>query len=215
MKKSNVLLITILAIIVTLMIGYALFSETITVTGTATAKGNFDIKVTNVDAAKMDEFWGYKDIGIISASNININDNVVTTNVTLGAPGSTKYFIIKVENTGTIPAYLKSVTDENNKAYEVGITSYFAGKQVQNSEGTTWLYADMTPEGSYDSDYEDEYWGFFDNTINVSFLKDYVLDPGESTYYLFEYGWSSHSTSQEQLSISFTAKLNWEQVTAN
>ena len=46
MKKSNVLLITILAIIVTLMIGYALFSETITVTGTATAKGSFDIEVT-------------------------------------------------------------------------------------------------------------------------------------------------------------------------
>ena len=78
MNKSNKLLIGILAFVVVCVIGYALFSETITVTGTAMAKGNFDIKVTNVDAAKMNEVWGYKDIGIINTSNININDNVVT-----------------------------------------------------------------------------------------------------------------------------------------
>ena len=43
MNKKNKILVGCLALLLVLSVGYALFSETITINGTATAKGNFDI----------------------------------------------------------------------------------------------------------------------------------------------------------------------------
>ena len=43
MNKSNKILLGVLSFVVVCVVGYALFSENITVTGTATAKGSFDI----------------------------------------------------------------------------------------------------------------------------------------------------------------------------
>ena len=41
MNKSNKILLGVLLFVVVCVVGYALFSETITVTGTATASGDF------------------------------------------------------------------------------------------------------------------------------------------------------------------------------
>ena len=46
MNKSNKILLVVFSFIVVCVIGYALFSENITVTGTATAQGTFDTTVT-------------------------------------------------------------------------------------------------------------------------------------------------------------------------
>ena len=46
MNKSNKILLGVLSFVVVCVVGYALFSEKITVTGTATASGNFDINYT-------------------------------------------------------------------------------------------------------------------------------------------------------------------------
>mgnify|MGYP003308183578 CR=1 FL=1 len=43
MNKKNKILVGCLSLLLVLSVGYALFSETITINGTATAKGNFDI----------------------------------------------------------------------------------------------------------------------------------------------------------------------------
>ena len=46
LSKNNKILIGCLALLLVMSVGYALFSDTITVTGTATAKGNFDVTAT-------------------------------------------------------------------------------------------------------------------------------------------------------------------------
>ena len=46
MFKKNKILVGCLALLLVLSVGYALFSETITINGTATAKGNFDMTAT-------------------------------------------------------------------------------------------------------------------------------------------------------------------------
>ena len=43
MSKNNKIILVILTFIVSLMIGYALFSETVTISGTATSQGQFKI----------------------------------------------------------------------------------------------------------------------------------------------------------------------------
>ena len=43
MNNRNKILVGCLALLLALSVGYALFSETITINGTATAKGSFDI----------------------------------------------------------------------------------------------------------------------------------------------------------------------------
>ena len=46
MNKKNKILVGCLALLLVLSVGYALFSETIEINGTATAKGDFDITYT-------------------------------------------------------------------------------------------------------------------------------------------------------------------------
>ena len=45
-EKKSKILIGCLALLLVMAVGYALFSETITINGTATAKGDFDISFT-------------------------------------------------------------------------------------------------------------------------------------------------------------------------
>ena len=46
MNRRNKILVGVLAFVLVCVVGYALFSESITVTGTATADGNFNITAT-------------------------------------------------------------------------------------------------------------------------------------------------------------------------
>ena len=214
MKNNNKILLGILVFVVVCVVGYALFSETITVTGTATAKGNVSLTTTKLTAAEIEEYYNETDRGMIKSSNINISGNTITTSATLGMPGSAKYFAIKVENTGTIPVYLKSVTDENGNPAPTEGGSMFAGAYVATNQKTSSLMATIYPDMHYFEDYNDTPWGV-DSIVTVEELREYVLDPGESTYYLIEYVWPVVSTTQEELSLSFTVNLNWEQVTVN
>ena len=45
MNNKNKILVGCLALLLVLSVGYALFSETITINGTATAKGNFAFEI--------------------------------------------------------------------------------------------------------------------------------------------------------------------------
>ena len=45
-KRKNKILVGCLALLLVMAVGYALFSENITINGTATAKGDFDISYT-------------------------------------------------------------------------------------------------------------------------------------------------------------------------
>ena len=51
MKKKNMIIIGVIALILAVSVGYALFSDTLTINGTATAQGDFSFSVTKIGRA--------------------------------------------------------------------------------------------------------------------------------------------------------------------
>lgn len=115
MTKSNKFLLGIITLVVTLMIGYALFSETVTVTGTATAKGNFDITTTCITGLSSslnviaEGFPGTA--GDVKNSTCSVNGSSVTFSTELGYPGSYQFYTLQFKNTGTIDALFANDSD--------------------------------------------------------------------------------------------------------
>ena len=115
MRKSinRTTVIIVLAIFLTLSVGYALFSDTITIEGTATAQGNFDITATCQAGYSADlinigffESADQEQDGFVN-DTCTVSDDTVTASVELEQPGSARSFTINMKNTGSIDAYLK------------------------------------------------------------------------------------------------------------
>ena len=85
MKSKNNILVGCLALLLVLSVGYALFSETVTINGTATAKGDFSLKVSCMNAEENELFVEkneFKNVGV-SDSIISCNGTTVTSSVSL------------------------------------------------------------------------------------------------------------------------------------
>ncbi len=117
-NKSTIYIIISIAFVLALSIGYALCSESISISGTAKAEGEFSIEyscATGLDyfetkyptIAALDD----DDAGYTSASCDPITTpGTVALAVTLNYPGAKRYFRITAENTGSIDAAI----DVNN-----------------------------------------------------------------------------------------------------
>lgn len=120
-KRKNKILVGCLALLLVMAVGYALFSETITINGTATAKGDFDYEITTYNGITSElnssELYSlYLDQGIASdiypiyasvssdvESSITNTKNTITYSANLKYPTQKKYFTAKLTNTGSIP----------------------------------------------------------------------------------------------------------------
>ena len=126
MRKSmnRVTVIIILTVFLCLSVGYALFSDTITIEGTATAQGNFDIEascITNITpdliyslgieddvnkdgsvtpVSELFKEHGYKDV------SCTINNDTVNFSVGFDYPGAAKWYIVKMKNSSSVAATL-------------------------------------------------------------------------------------------------------------
>ena len=103
-KSKNKILVGCLALLLVMAVGYALFSENITINGTATAKGDFEITIT--EALIEDEKGS-------SGATATITDNGKSLKLSipnLEYPGAYVKVKYKVKNTGTIPALFSSRT---------------------------------------------------------------------------------------------------------
>ena len=115
MRKSinRTTVIIVLAIFLSVSVGYALFSDTITIVGTATAQGNFDIEASCTMGYDNDLriALGLYEEDIMESGYKNescvIGDNKATINVELEYPGASRAFIVNMKNTGTIDAFIK------------------------------------------------------------------------------------------------------------
>ncbi len=114
MNNKNKILVGCLALLLVLSVGYALFSETIEINGTATAKGNFNIDATCelVTESNKSNDNSYTMGGTGKCEIVN---GVIKTTSTLNKPGDRVLYRITLKNTGTIPALLKTVNSSNNK----------------------------------------------------------------------------------------------------
>ena len=126
MNKSNKILLGVLSFVVVCVIGYALFSETITVTGTATVDAKWSFKTTcnpGLDITAM-EALGVADMiteGGYKNDTCSVNGNKVTASVNLEYPTAIRWFTITVTNTGTIPAYYINIPDRDDVSQTVKV----------------------------------------------------------------------------------------------
>lgn len=110
MNRKNKILVGCLALLLVMSVGYALFSDTITINGTATAKGSFDVTGT-CDMGIISEIGTVESLGLSAEGGYEndsciVEDDVVTFKSDLLYPGARRYFTIKATNTGTIDAII-------------------------------------------------------------------------------------------------------------
>ena len=111
MNKRNKILVGCLALLLVLSVGYALFSETITINGTATAKGSFDITSTCYEGDYYNIFhpefdYRYKEGGYVDKI-CKANGNAVTISTELQYPSARRVYTVEMKNTGSMDAMLK------------------------------------------------------------------------------------------------------------
>jgi len=119
MKKNKRIIAIVLAIMLTVSVGYALFSQTINITGTAKAQGDFQITATcnvgldnNISTAfnwhwtKNSETPPADIPSSVNSSSCTVDGNNVTFSADLKYPGAKRLFTIKFKNTGTVDAYI-------------------------------------------------------------------------------------------------------------
>ncbi len=102
MKKKKYLIILILLLTISIMtIGYASFVTNINITGTATIKGKWDIRITNIETITATEGTNP---GTPTFTNTKINFNAELVN-----PGDEIKYKITISNLGTVNAKLDDV----------------------------------------------------------------------------------------------------------
>lgn len=137
MKKQSIAIMGVVAFILALAVGYALFSEDLTINGTATAEGSFDVEFTSVGTPTCVGFSSTCDAATLTKIADDKNSLTVTVNK-LEYPGAYVEIPITVTNKGTIPAILKNIeetgltTDPSIKVSYTGLTELKDQEVTQN-----------------------------------------------------------------------------------
>ena len=116
-KKANnkkIIIAVLIVLLLALAIGYAAFSDILTISGTANAKGTFDLEFQNAEVVKNVGADIEKTTAVISEDK-----NMLTVNVAdLSYPGSGVEFSVDIVNVGSIPAEVQAVTPTNTTGSE-------------------------------------------------------------------------------------------------
>ena len=96
--KRNNLLIVLVVLLLALAVGYAAFQQVLTISGTATAAGDWEVKF--VEPTQITDGHGTATI---------LADDTIDVNATLGFPGDACAVTAHITNTGKIPATLTSL----------------------------------------------------------------------------------------------------------
>ena len=172
MKKQNIIIIGVVAFVLAVAVGYAIFSETLTISGTATAEGNFDVQFTSVGTPTCVGFSQTCDADTLTEITEDKNTLNITVNK-LQYPGAYVEIPVTVTNVGTIPAILTNIE-------ETGLTTDPSIK--------------VTYEGLQE-------------------LKNQQISQGATQDFKIKVTWDQ-SSQQGASDVSFTIKLNYEQIKA-
>lgn len=111
MKKNNIIITFLIAIVCIMAITYAAFSTTLNINGTANIDSNWDIKITDVTTKNI--------IGeATKAFEPVVSDTSATFKTNLTSPGDSMTYTVTVTNEGTIDAKVGSIemTESQNPA---------------------------------------------------------------------------------------------------
>ena len=99
----NKLLVAALVVVGLASVAYAAFSQVLTINGTGTANGNWNVLITSITPHDQ---TGATD----QPSTPSFTSTTATFDVDLAYPGATASYDVVIENQGTIPALLSSLT---------------------------------------------------------------------------------------------------------
>ncbi len=138
MKKQSIAIIGVIAFVLAVAVGYALFSETLTVTGTATATGDFDVEFTKVGTITK---VGYTGAGDSEIAAISPDKNTLTVTVNkLDYPGAYVEIPVTITNKGSVSAKLKNIKETgltaDSRAIKVTYTGVAASDTPIATNGT-------------------------------------------------------------------------------
>jgi hypothetical protein len=100
----NKFLVAALVLVGLASVAYAAFAQILTINGTGTASGNWDVKILSITPTAQ---TGATD----KASTPSFTATSATFDVDLAYPGATSSYNVVIKNNGTIPAKLSSITD--------------------------------------------------------------------------------------------------------
>ena len=104
MKNKKTIIIGILIAIIALMgIGYAALAQVLTINGTATVTGTWDVRITGIEVG---DIGGATD----AANSPSFTATSATFSVELAYPTAYVAYLVTIENRGTIDARLDSIT---------------------------------------------------------------------------------------------------------
>lgn len=101
--KKNVLICALLLTIMVMAVGYAAFSQTLNINGTATIAGEWQVEITGIDS----ELEG---AATNKEGTPTFTSTTATFDVELVKPGDSATYTITVKNNGSIDAKLSSIT---------------------------------------------------------------------------------------------------------
>ena len=130
MKKQSIAIIGVIAFVLAVVVGYALFSDNLTVSGSATATGVGEI--TKV---------GYTAVDATEIAKISEDKNTLTVTVNkLDYPGAYVTIPVTITNKGSVSAKLKNINEtgltQDNRAIKVTYTGVAASDTVIKTNDT-------------------------------------------------------------------------------
>ncbi len=108
-KNQNTVIIVLIVLLLLLAVGYAAFSDVLSVSGTANAKGTFNLEFQNAEIVTA---VGVNETG--TKAEISEDKNTLNVSVVdLAYPGAGVEFSVDIVNVGSIPAQVNAVTPTN------------------------------------------------------------------------------------------------------
>ena len=103
-KKRNIIIGSLCCLLVFMGIGYAILSQTLNISGIANMKGNWNVKITNMELVDETKTGRAEEVSHV------FTDTTATFEANLYMPGDSIEYRVTVENQGNIDALLKSIT---------------------------------------------------------------------------------------------------------
>lgn len=123
----NKLVIAAVVVVSLASVAYAAFSQNLTVNGSGTAAGEWDVAITSITQTAQ--------TGATENSAPTFDATSATFDVDLAYPGASAEYDVTVTNNGTIPAALSSIT--NLTALNASAPSYITYTTTGVTAGTT------------------------------------------------------------------------------
>ena len=231
-KTRNKIFVGCLALLLVMVVGYALFSQNLTISGTAKAEGDFSVTMTCTPGLTDEGFLNANLLGYAPDKDNNytndsctVNGNKATYQAELKMPGAVRNFTIKMTNSGSIDAILN--IDEVKLSSEICNGNYDTG---EFGECVT------DDDGSDDSLYKTSFVGFEkedgtlvlgtkDNQEEIAKFVDtekgtITLKPGQSMYYVSAarlsdtYGEGADDTNKILIKQTLTQEFPFKQPSA-